>query len=546
MSQALVVHGTRLPQSHKMYRAAQYVRMSTDHQQYSIENQAAVIATYAELHKLTLVRTYCDEGESGLKIDNRRGLTELINDVCTDKADFGHLLIFDVSRWGRFQDVDESAHYEFVCRKAGVRVAYCAEQFVNDGSLLSSIMKNIKRVMAAEFSRELSGRVHAASMRIASKGFRLGGREPFGLVRQVVDDKCRPKGTLQAGEHKFLSTDRVKLVPGPRDKVEVVRWIFDEYLRGKPQEAIARELNSRGIVTNKGGAWCQGSIGKLLRQEVYIGNLIYNRQSEKLGAKRTKNPTDLWVRSDGAINAIIDRDVFKRVNKALDERFVRISEEEMLVRLRKLLMKKGKLSATIIDAAPGLPSLATYLRHFGPIRNLYRMIGYVGNQSYWDKLGTRKRMMEVQLSNAARLQETFKKSGRRATLSLPTDCLQVDGAVNICFRVATCRKYVNIPPKWQLHHRQRWPAGWIVGLRLAEDNETILDYILMPSTSLSFRGARFCFSEASRASGRIERFDNFGQLSRVLLQRVSDELRPARTTNAKVSGPKSRAKPKAK
>ncbi|WP_426443214.1 recombinase family protein [Bradyrhizobium genosp. P] len=110
-----------------MHRAARYVRMSTDYQQHSIENQAVVIATYAELHKLAIIRTYRDEGESGLKIENRGGLAELIEDVRSGQAGFGHLLVFDVSRWGRFQDVDESAHYEFICRKAGIKVAYCSE-----------------------------------------------------------------------------------------------------------------------------------------------------------------------------------------------------------------------------------------------------------------------------------------------------------------------------------------------------------------------------------------------------------------------------------
>lgn len=69
MANALVVHKDQPPQSQKMQRAAQYVRMSADYQQYSIENQAVVIAAYAELHKLTIVRTYRDEGESGLKIE---------------------------------------------------------------------------------------------------------------------------------------------------------------------------------------------------------------------------------------------------------------------------------------------------------------------------------------------------------------------------------------------------------------------------------------------------------------------------------------------
>ena len=162
MANALIVHRDRLPQSQKIIRAAQYVRMSTDHQQYSIENQAAVIAAYAQLHKLSIVRTYRDEGESGLTIKNRMGLTELIEDVRSGRADFDHVLVLDVSRWGRFQDIDESAHYEFICKQAGIKVAYCAEQFENDGSLISHIVKNIKRVMAAEFSRELSAKVHAA------------------------------------------------------------------------------------------------------------------------------------------------------------------------------------------------------------------------------------------------------------------------------------------------------------------------------------------------------------------------------------------------
>jgi DNA invertase Pin-like site-specific DNA recombinase len=182
MANALIVHKDRLPQSQKSLRAAQYVRMSTDYQKYSIENQAVVIAAFAELHKLTIVHTYRDEGESGLQIKNRMGLMQLIKDVQSGSAEFGYVLVFDVSRWGRFQDVDESAHYEFICKQAGVKVAYCAEQFDNDGSMISHIMKNIKRVMAAEFSRELSAKVHAGQSRLARLGFKMGAPEGYGTM----------------------------------------------------------------------------------------------------------------------------------------------------------------------------------------------------------------------------------------------------------------------------------------------------------------------------------------------------------------------------
>jgi len=58
----------------------------------------------------------------------------LIDDVRSGVADFSAILVYDVSRWGRFQDADESAYYEFICKEAGITVHYCAEQFENDGS----------------------------------------------------------------------------------------------------------------------------------------------------------------------------------------------------------------------------------------------------------------------------------------------------------------------------------------------------------------------------------------------------------------------------
>jgi len=81
-------------------RSAQYVRMSTDRQRYSIPNQMAAIALYAAEHQLTIVRTYVDEATSGLRLSNRPGLLEMLADVQSGNADFGSVLVFDVSRWG--------------------------------------------------------------------------------------------------------------------------------------------------------------------------------------------------------------------------------------------------------------------------------------------------------------------------------------------------------------------------------------------------------------------------------------------------------------
>ncbi|WP_352446924.1 recombinase family protein [Mesorhizobium sp. M0016] len=116
-------------------RAAQYVRMSTEHQTYSIDNQADAIRDYADLMAYEIVATYEDLGRSGLNLGGRPGLQKLLADVESGRADFETVVVYDVSRWGRFQNIDESAAYEYRCQMAGVRIEFCAEQFANDGSI---------------------------------------------------------------------------------------------------------------------------------------------------------------------------------------------------------------------------------------------------------------------------------------------------------------------------------------------------------------------------------------------------------------------------
>jgi DNA invertase Pin-like site-specific DNA recombinase len=113
--------------------------MSTDHQRYSTENQSAAIHAYAVSHGMEIVATYRDEGKSGLDIGGRDALSRWINDVRAGAIRFQLILVYDVSRWGRFQNTDESAHYEYLCTKTGVQVVYCAERFENNGLPLATI-----------------------------------------------------------------------------------------------------------------------------------------------------------------------------------------------------------------------------------------------------------------------------------------------------------------------------------------------------------------------------------------------------------------------
>ncbi len=96
MAKALIIRpGSDLLSPTNAGRAAQYVRMSTDHQHFSTQNQATALAVYAAQHDLTIVRTYTDEGRSGLRIELRE-LIELIDDVRSGRAEFDHILVYDV------------------------------------------------------------------------------------------------------------------------------------------------------------------------------------------------------------------------------------------------------------------------------------------------------------------------------------------------------------------------------------------------------------------------------------------------------------------
>src|SRR5208337_3460459 len=199
--------------------AAAYVRMSTEHQQYSTSNQMDVIRDYAKRRGMQITKDYSDEGKSGLNIKGRDSLAQMIQDVQDGKVNFSSILVYDVSRWGRFQDSDESAHYEFICRRAGVAVHYCAETFVNDGSLPSTVMKAIKRAMAAEYSRELSEKITLAMTHMVKDGLWAGAMPGYGMRRMLVSNDRSPKQQLEFGERKNLRTDRTVLVLGPPEEI---------------------------------------------------------------------------------------------------------------------------------------------------------------------------------------------------------------------------------------------------------------------------------------------------------------------------------------
>jgi len=349
--------------------------MSTDRQRYSIEHQSITNAAYALLHRLQIVRTYADEGISGLRLDRRDGLKQLLSDVIGGKAGFSCVLVYDVSRWGRFQDADESAHYEFLCRTAGVQIRYCAEPFDNDGTLTSTLAKALKRAMAAEYSRELSDKIIGAKRGLGPKGYWLGGTPGYGLRRCQLDRSGQPLRLLESGEANGLKGNHVVIVPGPPDEVAIVRRIFRMVAAGKTGlRGIAKALNKAGVVCWNRDGWSENRVRMVASNELYAGTKVLGRERTRLGLSE-RRPRDEWVRVAGACEPIVSKKLFREAQRHLRHK-PQYTEEHLLAHLRAILAERGTLSSKVIDSQPAGPRTKAYNYRFGSLMAAYARVGY--------------------------------------------------------------------------------------------------------------------------------------------------------------------------
>ncbi|WP_324291040.1 recombinase family protein [Asticcacaulis sp. SL142] len=465
-------------------RGAMYVRMSTDHQKYSTENQADAIREYAERFSIDIVRTYTDSGKSGLSIDGREALQSLIADVQSGAADFTTILVLDVTRWGRFQDADESAYYEYMCRRAGIDVHYVAEQFENDGSPVSTIVKGVKRAMAGEYSRELSGKVFAGQCRLIEMGFRQGGPAGFGLRRVLLDEQRNPKGELKRGEHKSLQTDRVVLVAGPEDEVVIVKWIYKAFTEeGLRESEIAARLNLRSVKTDLGRNWTRGVVHGILTNEKYIGNNVFNRRSFKLKKRRVENDPDMWVRADGVFEAIIEPRHFYTAQGIIRERNRKFTDADMLTRLKALHERQGWLSGILIDETDDMPSSAVYAYRFGGLTQAYKLIGYdPGRDLTFIEDNRHIRQMHPEI--IADVLNQIRQLGGKVRVDELTDFLIVNEEIKASLVISRCGQSTSGKNRWQI----RFDAGLMpditIVVRMAANNRDVFDYYLIPAIDI--------------------------------------------------------------
>ncbi|MGR6431046.1 recombinase family protein [Rhizobium sp. PAMB 3174] len=503
--------------------AVAYVRMSTEHQKYSTDNQIAVIRKYAEKHGFEIVREYADEGKSGLRLAGRDALQSLLSEIGQGEADFEAVLVYDVSRWGRFQDPDEAAEVELRCKRHGIHVHYCAEQFANDGSMGSSIIKTVKRAMAGEYSRELSVKVFNGQANLIRLGFRQGGAAGFGLRRQLVDQNGEPKGLLRRGEHKSIATDRVILVRGPDTEVQTVRRIYSLFVSdGLSEQEIAERLNREGILTDLDRPWTRGTVHQVLINEKYIGNNVWGRTSFKLKQAHVTNAESEWIRSDRAFEGIVPVELFDGARKRIQTRDARLTDDAMLAKLARILEREGYLSGLIIDEAENCPSSSSYSHRFGSLLRAYALVGFLPGRDY-RYLEINRALRRMYPGLMAEVIEGIQSVGGVADQSPSGDMLTINCEFTASIIIVRCIETAAGSLRWKVRLDTELRPDVTVVVRMAPGNLHPQDYYLLPILDMHDAVLRLCeFNGLSFDAYRVDGLSRFYNLcARRLLQEIA-------------------------
>jgi DNA invertase Pin-like site-specific DNA recombinase len=466
-------------------RAAQYVRMSTDHQQCSPIFQRRAISEYAAAHNIRIVQDYEDAGISGLTLRDRPALIQLLLDVENPTRRFSVILVYDVSRWGRFQDVDEAAFYEYTCRRAGVKVIYVAEPFENDASPTTCVMKALKRAMAGEFSREISRKVFLGHCVNVQRGYHSGGPPGYGLQRILVNAHDGSHRPLAPYQYKSLQTDRVILAPGPVHETALVRKMFEWYaIRQTTAADIARRLNDFGICNGGGRPWMPRNILQILSNEKYIGTNVYSRTSSKLDAPWEQLPATEWMRVAGAFEPVVDNRLFATVQRKLTRNRQVPCRDEIVSGLRKVIEKTGVLNQAILRRYRSAPSVERIMREFGSLYEAYEAIGYSPRPN---RERSRNRYVErrTELSMVDITAETLQGLGHDVRFEKHSNVMCVDNALRLQFVVRSSWLNHGNAPYWVA----RWPDCFVIDFlvyaRIERADPNLLDFHVFPRGSLT-------------------------------------------------------------
>jgi DNA invertase Pin-like site-specific DNA recombinase len=294
--------------------------MSTDKQDASIPEQRKAVHELAVKEGYEILREYSDHGISGDATEKRQGFLAMSRDA-TEKRDFPVVLCWDQDRFGRFDPLD-AGYWIKPFRDAGVRLETCAQGKIDwesfAGQVQYAVNQGAKRQFLSDHSRNILRGLREAALR----GQWLGGKAPYAY--QVVTVGKEGKKDIK------------KLKPGEPLQIDVVRWLYQTYAdKDVSLRWLADELHRRGVRSPRGQAlWSRRTVRKILTNRAYVGDFVWNQECQgsyhaikggeiqprnKRLDKRQRTAPEEWVIVEQAHEAIIDRELWERVQAKLHD-----------------------------------------------------------------------------------------------------------------------------------------------------------------------------------------------------------------------------------
>ena len=306
----------------RAHAAVGYIRMSSDKQEESPEQQREEILKLAKKHGYRVIRWYEDHAVSGVKTLKRKQFLQMIEDV-KKRGDFKAILCWDQDRFGRFDSI-EAGEWISPLRREGVELICVVQGRINWDDFAGRMIYQITQEGKNQFLVSLSNNVMRGMLKQARDGYGKR-RTPYGYDRVYFDETGNEV-------HRVVAGDRFSKPKGWKSKlavsvaeheVETVKWMFDTYANSDANSrSIALDLNARGIKTRNGIDWQCQSVRVVLRNPVYIGTMIYGANPQgrfnHVGDGRLGGDEPVVI--ENAHPAIIDKRTFKRVQRKLEER----------------------------------------------------------------------------------------------------------------------------------------------------------------------------------------------------------------------------------
>ncbi|EOU1871560.1 recombinase family protein [Clostridium perfringens] len=280
-----------------------YCRVSTEEQSengYSIDEQERLLEEWCKKMGYVIYKCYSDRGISGKNIKDRPALKELLSDAKAGKFDM--VISWKINRLSRkLEDVLKIVN---LLEKNNITFKSYSEPFETDTP--AGRMQFQMMALIGEFERgTIAQNVKMGMIAKAKSGNWCGGRVlGYDLVpNNSPEEEKKGKNKLEINEKE----------------AEIVRFIFNEYSKGKGYKAITNKMNKLGYKTKKGNNFSVGSIRDILTNPVYIGEIRYNvRQNWSEKRRRNINPNPIRVK--GKHEAIIDRELWDKVQLILESK----------------------------------------------------------------------------------------------------------------------------------------------------------------------------------------------------------------------------------